>query len=1192
MSPNMEPRVIRIFISSTFLDMHAEREELVKRIFPQLRKRCEDRGVSWGEVDLRWGITEEQKAEGKVLPYCLAEIQRCRPYFIGLLGERYGWVPEEMPREFIEQEPWLGDHVGHSVTELEILHGVLNNPKMADHSFFYFRDVAYLRKIPPERQRNFKEEPTQEDEARVGIEEARSRAADRRLKLLSLKERIRASGLPVRENYRDPVDLGELVQQDLGEVIDRLFPEDTKLDPLDQEASEHEGFAKTRAEIYIGRQEYFDRLDAHAVGDGPPLVVLGESGSGKSALLANWVLKYRDRHPEQFVFIHFIGASPYSSDWMAMLRRIMGEFGRREGIEAEIPEKPNDLKTAFSNWLHMASTKGKVVLVLDSLNKLEDRDGALDLIWLPNYIPASVRLIVSTLSGKPLDEITKRKWDQLRVDPLNKAERKELIKTYLRQYSKALTKDQEEMIAVSPQTANPLYLRAFLEEIRIYGDYATLARKASDYLQADTVNALFEKILHRYEEDYERDRSGLVRDAMSCLWAARRGLSESELMEILGTDGLPLPKAFWSPLYLASKDSLVSRSGLINFSHDYFRKAVVDYYLPANEDKISFHIRVANYFNNKDISNRKIEELPWQLAQAEKWVELKECVTDLEMFDKLYSGRNKYDLMDYWLKLKNQFNISKSYNEAITVFEQTNPPPAKLAYSLLQAGGFLYFCACYEDAEQFLRRASNLYETIYGPEHPELALSLNNLAALYDTQGKYEKAESLYRRAIDIIDRGSVKNNELLASSFSNIGLLMHKRGKYEEAESYYQRAINIFENIHGPDHISIANLLDLIASLYVSQEIISYFAENTIVGYFDGIEQINVYSPDKYSKAESLFRKSIIIKEKMFGLYHPDLASTLNNLGEVLIFQNKFEEAELLLKKALVILINTFGKHHPYVASSLSLLGKVYLGEKDFAKAISLFEQSIHLSENSIGFMHRRVVSMRNDLLKAQNLSQQYKAGVVVAKLATIVGKGNKEFDIFLSKKTKHINDVDVQESLVSKTKEYIFAHFMGTVFIFILPIVYYVTKFILYESFRIKSIVVIAITTYITSTIIALMIDAIRIIFKKRVLMNVEKVSTKHEYLSEGRINYQDDTSIITKENYDGISDKNLPSEALSKMKSISRGYKIIMFILAYIFVYFVFKYILNNVFTIKNPIIPAISAFIWMIFHLGIKHVRGRP
>jgi hypothetical protein len=97
-----QQRVIRVFISSTFRDMHAERDELVKRVFPQLRKLCEQRSVTWGDVDLRWGIPDERKAE--VLPICLAEIHRCRPYFIGLLGERYGWVPDEIPQELIERQ--------------------------------------------------------------------------------------------------------------------------------------------------------------------------------------------------------------------------------------------------------------------------------------------------------------------------------------------------------------------------------------------------------------------------------------------------------------------------------------------------------------------------------------------------------------------------------------------------------------------------------------------------------------------------------------------------------------------------------------------------------------------------------------------------------------------------------------------------------------------------------------------------------------------------------------------------------------------------------------------------------------------------------------------------------------------------------------------------------------------------------
>jgi hypothetical protein len=76
-------RVIRVFVSSTFRDMHAEREELVKRVFPELRKLCEARGVTWSEVDLRWGIPDER--QGEVLP-----IWRCTSFQRGHPGKSHG----------------------------------------------------------------------------------------------------------------------------------------------------------------------------------------------------------------------------------------------------------------------------------------------------------------------------------------------------------------------------------------------------------------------------------------------------------------------------------------------------------------------------------------------------------------------------------------------------------------------------------------------------------------------------------------------------------------------------------------------------------------------------------------------------------------------------------------------------------------------------------------------------------------------------------------------------------------------------------------------------------------------------------------------------------------------------------------------------------------------------------------------
>src|ERR1035437_6366744 len=96
---------IRVFISSTFRDMHAERDYLSRLVFPELRSRCQKRGAEFIGLDLRWGVTEEEARREGALKICLDEIERCRPFFVCLLGSRYGWVPplEEVPPERFEE---------------------------------------------------------------------------------------------------------------------------------------------------------------------------------------------------------------------------------------------------------------------------------------------------------------------------------------------------------------------------------------------------------------------------------------------------------------------------------------------------------------------------------------------------------------------------------------------------------------------------------------------------------------------------------------------------------------------------------------------------------------------------------------------------------------------------------------------------------------------------------------------------------------------------------------------------------------------------------------------------------------------------------------------------------------------------------------------------------------------------------
>ena len=53
---------VRVFISSTFNDMQAERDHMVRFIFPRLREELLHRRIHFVDVDLRWGVTADQAA--------------------------------------------------------------------------------------------------------------------------------------------------------------------------------------------------------------------------------------------------------------------------------------------------------------------------------------------------------------------------------------------------------------------------------------------------------------------------------------------------------------------------------------------------------------------------------------------------------------------------------------------------------------------------------------------------------------------------------------------------------------------------------------------------------------------------------------------------------------------------------------------------------------------------------------------------------------------------------------------------------------------------------------------------------------------------------------------------------------------------------------------------------------------------
>jgi len=99
-------RTVRLFVSSTFSDMKAERDLLQRRVFPELRAHCARLGLRFQAIDLRWGVSEEAGRHNRAMRICLQELRRCqdsaiKPDFLVLLGDRYGWrpLPELIPSQ-------------------------------------------------------------------------------------------------------------------------------------------------------------------------------------------------------------------------------------------------------------------------------------------------------------------------------------------------------------------------------------------------------------------------------------------------------------------------------------------------------------------------------------------------------------------------------------------------------------------------------------------------------------------------------------------------------------------------------------------------------------------------------------------------------------------------------------------------------------------------------------------------------------------------------------------------------------------------------------------------------------------------------------------------------------------------------------------------------------------------------------
>ena len=104
----------------------------------------------------------------------------------------------------------------------------------------------------------------------------------------------------------------------------------------------------------------------------------------------------------------------------------------------------------------------------------------------------------------------------------------------------------------------------------------------------------------------------------------------------------------------------------------------------------------------------------------------------------------------------------------------------------------LYRAGKYERAIIVAQEALKVAEDNVGPNHIDVATSLNNLAGLYDTQGNYAKAEPLYKRALSIDEKALGPDHPSVATTLDNLAGLYRSTNRSEEAKKLEERAARI----------------------------------------------------------------------------------------------------------------------------------------------------------------------------------------------------------------------------------------------------------------------------------------------------------------------------------------------------------------------------------------------------------------
>lgn len=320
------------------------------------------------------------------------------------------------------------------------------------------------------------------------------------------------------------------------------------------------------------------------------------------------------------------------------------------------------------------------------------------------------------------------------------------------------------------------------------------------------------------------------------------------------------------------------------------------------------------------------------------------------------------------------------FRRALGIREEVfGPDDPEVAAVLDELAEVRYALGEYGEAEELMLRALAIHRRAPEGEGLRLAVTLNNLAAVYGTLGRYEEADSMYRRALAIKEAALGEDHPEVATTVSNLAVLYQSQGRYEEALPLMEKVLEIKERALGPEDPQVADALNNLATLHWT---LGRYAEAER-GFLRALEiREEGKGPDhpdlvpvltnlatlymelgRFTEAEPLFRRSLEIGERALGADHPQVATVLNNLALLYHWQGRYEEAEAFYLRVLAIREQALGPAHPEVATSLNNLASLYADQGRYAEAEPLYERAVAIQEAALGEGHPELANTLTNL-------------------------------------------------------------------------------------------------------------------------------------------------------------------------------------------------------------------------------------